>query len=418
MLPDYLVIDGIEVISTPRAAAYGTIYGECNAAVGACWDCTPESGLWLNMGEPYAGVTRDAPWYDPAIPESAHVTGIVGYEISGITDAVRASGSSRTEAVRREMTITFVVSLTSECAVSYIQGWLANVFAPSPCATGCVGHEVCMLACCPDVNDDGELVGPDPMRTMTQVEVVSGPTLTDRSWDPDDFELEYEVTLATPNVWVYRAPPPERRWTVRPSDGDLVTLDLPAVYAECPDDDQCAVAMACQSPDFAPLPSEPFPECYPVEPFAAHRTVISIPPGELPTGLDVIPVIRATAGQLPMRNMVIRFYANPVGLPCDRLPGLNPCRACTDLTTPEVPAGGSIVLDGRTGLNTITCTNSLGRDVQLPAEVFGPPIEGAGAGYVEPIQCGPGLCIEVYTAVGVSAGAEIAIEFWTRANGG
>ena len=118
-----------------------------------------------------------------------------------------------------------------------------------------------------------------------------------------------------------------------------------------------------------------------------------------------------------MNNLVVRFYANPLDIPCDRLLDLNPCRACTDLTVPEVPAGGSIIMDGRTGLNTMTCVNRRGRASNIPASVYGPPVDGAGAGYVEAIQCGPGLCVEVYAATGVAVGAEVVIEFWTRTNG-
>ena len=411
MLPDYVVIGGVEVISTARAQALGAEAGECGADE-VCWDCSEEAAAWLNNNEPY-GTVEDAPWYDPAVPESRSVLGFGGLEITGMTERVGTTGNAP---ARREFTLRFAAFLADECGLEYAQGWLANVFSPSPCATSCVGHEMCMIACCPDVDEAGELVGPDPLRYLYDVEVVAGPTMVERSWD-DPLWIEYEVTLSTPNVYVWRAPPPERVWQVRPSDGQVVTLDLPAAYEACPDDDDCAAQFACGPTGFAPLPSEPLPECYPAEPFEAHRTLVSAAARVMPRGLDVVPVIRAEAGNRPLRNLVIRFYDNPLDLPCDRLPDMNPCRACMDLTVAEVPPDGSIIMDGRTGLNTITCKNSRGRDVQIPASVYGPPVDGVGAGYVDAIPCGPGICLEVYAGEGAAINSRVIVEFWTRSNG-
>lgn len=416
MLPDYVVIGGIEVISTARAQALGADAGECGADE-VCWDCSEEAAEWLNNGQPY-GTVENAPWYDPAVPESAMVLGFGGLEITGMTERVGASTTGTSSgAARREFKIRFAAFLADECGLEYAHGWLANVFSPSPCATACIGHELCVLSCCPDVDGEtGELAGPDPLRHLYNVEVIDGPTMIERSWD-DPLWVEYEVTLSTPNVYVWRPPPAERVWTVRPSDGSRVVLDLPAVYQACPDDDECAEPFACPTPGFEPLPAEPLPACYPAEPFEAHRRLVSVPGGIMPASLDVVPVIRVTAGRRLMRNLVIRFYENPLGIPCDRLPELNPCRACMDLTVVEIPANGSILMDGRTGLNTITCRNSRGQEIDRPASVYGPPIDGAGAGYVDAILCGTGLCVEVYTAVGVAVGAQVQIEFWTRTNG-
>lgn len=416
MLPHYVVVNGIEVISTGRAAAYGAQTDSCGVPVAACWDCPPESAEWLNLNEPYEGVVADpAPWYDSAVPESASVVGIAGIELEDM--AVRVAAGTGSNPTRRTFTLRFVVFLSDECARDYIHGWLSNVFGPSPCATSCVGNEVCMLACCPVVDDDGELIGPDPLRYVTGVEVVSGPTLVGEAYNPGDNWLEYEVTLATANVYVYRPPPPERKFTIRPSDGPQVVIDLPEAYAACPDEDECIDALLCGQQEFAPLPAEPLPACYPADPFPAHRTLISVPSGVMPSGIDVIPVIRVAAGNTRLQNLTVRFYANPLDIGCDRLPSLNPCRACMDLTVAEIPANSTLVMSGISGLNTISCPSARGTLVDVPAQVYGPPVDGAGAGYVDAVECGPGLCIEVYTAVGVAINAEIMLEFWTRTNG-
>lgn len=418
MLPFYLVVGGIEVVSNARAYGYAVSTDACGVAQATCWPCPDEAGEWLNMGEPYGTVTTDpAPWYDPAVPESAFVTGIVGSRAwDGVTERRTGAASG---GLFREMTVYFDVFVSDECAVDYIHGWLSNVFSPNPCADGCVGSELCMIACCPVVDEDtGELVGPDPMRYVMDAETVEGPLLRETGYDGAARVLRYEATLRTRNVQVWRAPGAEMTFTVRPGDGPVATVNLLEAYQECPPVEECQVPMECEPYHFEPLPPEPLPRCYPAEPFSAHRTVIPVPSGVMPSSLDVVPVIRVTAGRAPLRNLVVRFYTNPLDIDCGRLPDLNPCRACTDMTVTEIPADSTLVMDGRTGRNTLTCPGSGGRVTSIPARVYGPPIEGVGAGYLDPIQCGPGLCVEVFAAVGAAPGAELTLELWRATNGG
>lgn len=419
MLPDYLVIGGVEVISTSRAAAYAAL-GECGVPTGCDW-CPEEVGVWLNMGQEYRGITEDpAPWYDPAVPESASIYGIVATEVTGMSTRVgsgRTANGSRSAALR-QFTVRLAIVLGDECARDYAHGWLANAFGPSACDDACRGQDVCMLTCCPEIDPDtGELVGPDPLRYLYGVETVSGPSLVSEQYADDEVLLVYDVTLATSNYWVWRQPTSERTIMVRPSDGEPVTVDLIEAYEACPDDDECALPAECEPNQFAPLPPEPLPRCYPADPFNALRTVVQIPSTVMPSGVDVVPVVRVEAGNAPLRNLVVRFFNNPLDIPCDRLADLNPCRACTDLTVSEVPARATLTMDGRTGLNRYSCPNSRGAPVEKPATVYGPPIDGAGAGYIDAIACGVGLCVEIYAAEGVAANAKVEIEFWTRTNG-
>lgn len=420
MLPHYLALDGIEIISTPRAEAYAES-GECGVTY-RCSPCDLAAAEWLHMGEPYISVAADpAPWFDPAIPESAGVHGFAGFQVAGAMSAQRASGSSATSSASgavRELEFEVDIFTADECSRSYALGWLATILDPSPCDdSGCIGRVACMLACCPDIGEDGEATN-DPLRYMMDVETISGPTETAVAYGPGVIVTTVTFVLRTTNVYMYREPAPDRRFMVRPSDGQRVTIDLPAVYAACEDVEPCLEDPNCPDSRFADLPAEPLPECYPAEPFEAHRTVLAIPSSALPASLDVIPVIRVAAGNRPIRNFVARFYQNPFDLPCDRLGEMNPCRACTDLTVTWIPPGGSMVLDGRTGRNTVTCGTALGGQSTEPVTVYGPPIEGVGAGAIEPIACGGGLCIEIYAAVGISPNASVTVELWTRQNGG
>ena len=251
MLPDYLVIGGIEVISTARAAAYAAL-GECGI-VTSCSLCTPAEGEWLNMGEEYRGITQDpAPWYDPAVPESASIQGIVATQVTGITSRV---GASRTitgsnAAAQRQITIDLAVIVGDECARDYAHGWLANVFSPSVCDDACLGQDVCMLTCCPHLDPvTGELIGPDPLRYLYGVETTAGPTLQRESRTAAGLVLVYQVTLSTSNYWVWRQPPDERTIMVRPSDGEPVTVDLLAAYEACPSRCRAATPRNRSRPD-------------------------------------------------------------------------------------------------------------------------------------------------------------------------
>src|SRR5690606_39054795 len=107
--------------------------------------------------------------------------------------------------------------------------------------------------------------------------------------------LRFEMTLTARTPWVLTAPPPSRVVQIRPSDGDIVELDLPAVYEACPRDDECLDPGPWPPPKFERMPPDPYPRGYPVEPFPAHGSLWSVPSRVMPSG-SAIPVITVSAG--------------------------------------------------------------------------------------------------------------------------
>lgn len=416
MLPDYLVMNGYEIVNSLRAAAYGSDPDECGGISLDCIDC-PELGTWINGGEPYQGVVEDpAPWYDPASPESARVYGVVGLEITGLANGAypdEGGGNESPSGAQRDIMFRVLIEVADECAATYAAGWLRESIEWTGCGSGCMGAQACMLACCPEVDPETGDPLEQPLRHMFDLTAVEGPEEVERAYADNRIYLIYEFTLRTNNVNVYKAPPLEQIQTVSPSLGAAVTLDLEAVYEACDDDTpSCIIDPLNPAPTPPALPAPPLDPRYPTAPYTARRTILSIPSEWMSRTLPVVPVITVTAGDLqPVRNFLIRAYHNPFGIPCSRLPTLNPCRACTDILVPYIPTGGRLVIDGRTRTKTVSCRSG-GTTTSAEAVAFGPL--GSMFDYPE-FVCGSGICLEVYAATPVSPQAQVVIELYQSA---
>lgn len=414
MLADYLAIGGVEIINSWRAKAYTGTAGDCGVVQSSCLRCDDAGGVWLNNGEPYEGVQSDpAPWYDPALPESLGVGGVSGVEIVGVDTVPSRQGSTRSVQAR-DIEFTVLLDLVDDCAYSYMLGWLAAALGEPVCATSsgsqCSGQQACMVACCPNVGDDGEAVT-DPLRLIFDVVTVDGPTVEEKKYHLGGrIVATVTFTLRTMNLGVYRNPVPDQVIEVAPYNGDDAIIDLPAVYEACEDPPDCAVDPDCVPDPLAPLPEPPVDECYPSEPFAAKRTVVTIPGGAVSQNLDMLPVVTVTAGSAPVRNFTVRFYLNPFGVDCDTIGDLNPCRACADLTVPYIPPDGTLTIDGRVDRAWTTCRSDEGLSTHVP-NVYGP---AGGVSQTPIIACGPGLCIEIITEAAVPIDALVRVELHTR----
>lgn len=411
MLPDYLVIGGVEVVNSARATAYSRTVDDCGNVTTSCFDCPEGTEKWLNDGEDYQGVRQDpAPWYDRAIPESAEFTGVVGLDITGTSNGVYPS-SGVGSAMLREIEFTVGLSAASECGLSYGFGWLVNALGKPTCNTaGCVGQQACMLACCPDIVDvDTGEASNDPIRALFDVVTVEGPKIDEQSWGATR-RATVTFTIRTSNVGVYRNATPDTTLEFRPINGRPVTLDLGAVYEDCEDPPDCSVDPNCQPPDLGRLPEPPVDPCYPSDPFPAFRSLATVDSRHMSSTFDVVPVVTVQSGRRSLRNLVVRLYNNPFGADCARLPELNPCRACADIIVPYIPADGKATIDARTGRSLVECRSELGLSTHVPT-VFGPR---GTLGELPVIQCGSGLCVEVYTASSVAEDATVMLELMVR----
>src|SRR5690554_4486701 len=126
----YLCYAGTEVINNARAAAYsqGLVNIHCNG------------GPWLpaSLGdEPYTNPAADeAPWWDPAVPESRYFLGVAGLSVTGASDGTASSdwtdllmdgavpGPVRNGA--RELLFRVVLVGVGDAALSYGLAWLAD----------------------------------------------------------------------------------------------------------------------------------------------------------------------------------------------------------------------------------------------------------------------------------------------------
>lgn len=416
MLSDYLVIGGVEIINAARARAYTRTVDDCGNVAASCFDCPDGTELWLNDGKPYEGIVEDpAPWYDEAIPESKDFTGVYGLEITGAsTGAYPDPGgdSSSPSGAIREIQLTIGMSAATECAMSYGIGWLTNALGRPTCSeSGCVGQQACMLACCPVITDPetGEASN-DPIRTLFDVVTVEGPEITERGEGPTQVYATAEFTLRTTNIGVFRNATDATTLEVRPANGELTNLDLKAVYEACEEPPDCSVDPDCRPPDLGQLPEPPVDPCYPSDPFQAYRTLATIDSKDMSSTFDMVPVITVVTQNRALRNLVVRLYNNPFGADCSRIPELNPCRACADVILTYVPPDARAVIDGRTGRSIVECRSDQGLATHVPT-VFGPR---GTLGNLPVIQCGSGLCVEVYAADSVGPDAMVTVEFVVR----
>jgi len=417
MLPDYLTLNGYEIINSARATAYGARLDECGGAISACFEC---DGLeeWLSHGQGYRSISEDpAPWYDPASPESQRVYGVVGLAVEGLATGAYVQEGSAEEApsgATRDILFRVLIEAQDDCAADYAAGWLREAIEWSGCGQGCRGASACMLSCCPEFDQDGNPVE-NPIRNMFGLYAVEGPEETERAYADDRVYLIYEFTLRTTNVDIFKPPPLERVVTVDPGRGERVQLDLPAVYEACEDPPDCLTDPDNPAPDPPPRPTAPLDPRYPTNPYAARRTVVSLPAEWMSRTLPVVPVVTIDSGGLaPMRNFLVRFYHNPFGADCASLPDLNPCRACTDILITYIPTNGQAVIDGRQFTKVVTCRSREGISTG-DAVAFGP----AGAAFQYPVfSCGASICMEIYTADPTPPGASVVVELYQRAGAG
>jgi hypothetical protein len=97
-------------------------------------------------------------------------------------------------------------------------------------------------------------------------------------------------------------------------------------------------------PALTPPPSPPHVPlgCY-SPPANWTRRMISIPESEVPLWGEVVPKIQVHAGAKDIRNLRVRFYADPFG---DADPAADPCAFCGDFVISYVPSNSTLVFDG------------------------------------------------------------------------
>lgn len=393
----WMAYDGTEVINSARLSSY--LSGSGCVLSGGSSICMPCPDLVREVSDPpfFSPEVDNAPWYDPAVPVSAEFLGVGGIDIEGLW----AHPSSVVDGVVvRDMTIRVVLAGRSEAAVSYGLAWLAMALRGSYCPTGsCIGGQMCVAVACPTDT------APDPVRTLVDVAALERPEVV-QIWQQQGITWwEVEFVMRSRNPGMFQDSQINLMFTV--ASGEVETVNLLDAYQRCNEVLPCATDPLCPRPVIPEVPEAPIDACYPVEDFAAHRQIASVEGVSVPSWLELVPQITVRAGSAPLRNVVIRFYQNPLGLDCGQLIAADPCTACTDITVLYIPANGETTIDGRVSRAQTTC---VGGDVDVPA-LYGP----GGRTFSWPsFSCGYGLCVEVIAASGAAADAEVDVGLYTR----
>ncbi|MEU0770634.1 hypothetical protein [Streptomyces albogriseolus] len=398
---------GNEIINSSRAAAYA-------AAKGLGLDCVTCDHLAEYLGdEPYGDVGPDAPWWDHGQPQSWGFLGVYGLQVSGFDSnpvernptPLVGDGSALGRLRRRHREMAFTVGLmaVSECSLLYGLEWLSSALLGSQCGSVCSGDEMCMFACCPGCRDippqSGE-PGDSELRHLYDVGLLEGPAVTDvEVLERDVLFATVSFTLAAGKPFIYREPLDTGMGWVPIGGGSLVTnTDPDAVYAQCTTARPCSSDPLCPPPALPPKPPVPRSPCYSTGRSTFRRTRIGLSPLDDAIWLENVPVIEVRAGSTDMRRLLVRFWANPQGNPCEDL--LDPCNACTDINVSYLPANSTLRIDGRTARSVVECQQyPVGTALSTPV-IYGPK----GALFQYPVfVCPTGLCIEVWSRADYTA---------------
>ncbi|MFE7105639.1 hypothetical protein ACFU98_10560 [Streptomyces sp. NPDC057575] len=398
MLVDYLELAGNEIVNSARAAVYAR-------ARGVPVQCDPCPDIAAAVGDmPYVDpVTDEAPWYDPAVPESSGVLGVLGLSAAGFSSSPitrepvplvgdgAALGPVRRQ--HREIAYTVLLIAADDCALSYGLEWLSIALQGSACGS-CTGDEMCVFSCCP-VDGDREL------RHLYDVGVLDGPQVTETQYLGSGAVLAtVTFTLVAGKPWIYREPLETLTDWVPLGTGDVIgPVDPDQVYEQCVTAEPCATDPLCPAPPLPPRPPAPMSPCYPTGMGTFRRSLISVSPLAQSAWLETTPVLEVRAGAQDMRRLIVRFWTNPQGNPCKDI--ADPCNVCTDINVSYLPAGSHLTIDGRVQRSIVECQQiPFGTATSTPI-VYGPQ----GQNFTWPVfSCPTGLCIEVWSDVDFTAG--------------
>lgn len=411
MWDGYLAVAGNEVINSARAVAYAREAGlEIN--------CEPCDSTAEAMGDdPYISNGSDAPWWDENSPESAGFIGVFGMDVAGFNSnpisrtptALIGDGSALGPIRRTHREIAFTVALitTGECELNYALEWLSVVLQGSVCqgSSGtCSGDEMCVLSCCPGSYPakEGQVIGDAEIRRLYDVGLLTGPSVTEKQYLQDGRFIWTTVTftLAAAKPWIYRDPLASNVDWVALGTGELVpNIDPDQVYQQCLTPEPCTIDPECPQPAMPPAAPAPTSPCYPTGLGTFRRSRITVNPQDQPAWTETVPVLEVRSGSTDMRRLLVRFWANPQGNPCESFN--DPCNACSDINISYLPAGSTLRVDGRVQRSVVECPQfPIGTATATPT-VYGPQ----GSFFEWPsFPCPTGLCIEVWSRSDTTAG--------------
>lgn len=386
---DYLTFGGVEIINTARAFAYTRRFGYPLA----CGGCNVPGVQYTTPA------ADDAPWYDPAVPESARVLGFSGVAVEGIRrgatrrdQILLANGGGvpgRPRSGPRTLRVELIMWAEDECALSYAAAWLAAALATDDCTASCTGSELGVLVCCSATDAAAGL------RTLYGAAVSEGPEELE-SWRSSCgvYAAAVEVMITAGQPFLFR--PSLIEVTTVAVNAGPVSLFSPIIGndADCLPDESCFWPPGCDLPPEIP-PGEDFLDpCAPVLPYDAHRQIIAV--DDLPSWLSAVPVISVSGGTSGLKNLTFRFNdMGTAGCPNPETQ-LSICDMRAQFQVFYMGPESTLELDGRARTMRADCAE----EQPTSRSTFTPRVFGyRGAPPRWPVfGCGLGACVEISAA--------------------
>lgn len=343
---EYLCLNGTEILNSCRDNTYlawGIGSQRCHPPTASCcWD-DPMLGPYVDP------ITDLAPWYDPAVPESAD---IIGFRIEDMVlsspyrrqmNAGRVTGiASNPRFDVRELTVTGWVFTKSCCGTERARQWLFEALSQAgSCDDGCTLPSATIYTC--------------GYRTLRGAVLTGFDWATDRSMDCC-LGAKFEFTLSVQQPYLF-VEPDEPCFDGPLNVGeDLCNACIPDCdrVSPCCDCGTCAECTACLDCD--PLGS-PF-EIASITGYCRPNTIKRnccrmVPPNDWSSGTLRIEVQAGPAlypGGPGLRNLSIKAWPDPLGFsPVPPGPCMSPPTACNDVST-------TYTLLGENGSRRITGT--------------------------------------------------------------
>lgn len=422
-----------------------------------CRDCDPCCGDMLEaLGYPGGIGTAQLPWYDANQPDSWDIAGLLVTSVTGlgpgdmsrtVTDLAREGAQLGTlRQAAPVIVVTGVVLAATCCGQDYFMKWLRQWLRGDCKTANCRGEELTFLACSPKFLDQdcadpdaiaaclAQAVTPERIaecnamadigtleeqlkpyyRTMKGVALTDGPRIISRipRGCPEcrDCCPMYEVqfTLSASRPCVYHDPTillDKTSFTCTEDDECIEwasDLNNPDVDCEdCPEAADCGIDPLCAPtapPPAPPLIVNPCAEdCVTLD---TCQVCVDVPNGTFPSvgeGTLNITIDNSGSGSVPLRNIKVKVWQNPLGLDAELL---EDCDLCSELTVSYVAPGSILTIDGENRRATISCVG--GREVRA-----NPFISSGGSplfSYPSMDGCGDyTVCIEVASPAGDAA---------------
>lgn len=423
----WAAIGGQEIVNSQRTIAYIKNFGFPLTVDEDCWCPNIQELLDCEGTAPVTGYhfpSQDqAPWYDPAIPESGDFLGFLMTEFEGLGSTYTRpafeslSGGALLGRLRPQARILhwtgFLIGRTC-CAAEYGIRWLTARLADAGGCDGCEGSDLDILLCCPEVTGGTEPTnvrcGPlntpslgimekkDAFRTFYNVGLIGGPERTGNErqigcghcdQEPGCL-IEAEFSIICGNPFMHKDPVQVCSENfpacgVCPGDADTgfwQKINTTAYPASTTDAEGCSNLLECltepedciNDPN-CPLPALPtipgFEDPCGCTPYNTTEICCEVSNDIYGQFFEGVPQIKIFSGNEDLHNVSVKFYENPQERTCDDTDMFDICNLCDEVTIRFIPKFSTLTLDGLTKQINIECPgNNINPAESLVSSVF------------------------------------------------